>query len=467
MNERLVYLESLGCSKNLVDSEATLGFLLKAGYRLQADPDAADLILLNTCGFVEDAKRQSIERILELAEFRKSGTKLVVFGCLSQRYAESLKEEMPEIDLLAGVGQQKDLAAAIDLLFENGHSLSISPAKPRISFEGFRDRPLLTPSHMAWVKVGEGCSHACSFCAIPAIRGKFESRKLEDIVEESEILVSRGVGEINLISQDTAYFGREAGAPNALRDLLQKLSAISHLRWIRLFYFHPALVTAEDLLRIFDIPRVLPYLDLPIQHASDSMLQIMRRGHDRSRLSSMIRKLRRERPDLTLRTSVLLGHPGETEEDFGELLEFLEEHPFDKLGIFEFSAEEGTHATDLPGRVEEALAAERADRLRMFQMPISEDLSRKQIGKTMTGVVEATASAGEGLPPERRLHLLESSPFPASKAVIRTERDAYEVDAVLFSDEERELALGQWVKVEVEDADVYDLKGRVIGPASP
>ncbi len=470
ISARTVYLESLGCSKNLVDSEATLGFLLQDGFRSIDDPREAGLLVLNTCGFIEDAKRQSVERILELAELKKStGAKLVVFGCLTQRYADELSKEIPEVDLLAGVGQQERLAEAVRKLYREEVSplLSLNPDAPRISFAGFLDRPLMTPPHLAYVKLGEGCSHKCAFCAIPSIRGKFKSRQPDDILREVESLSTRGVREINLISQDSAFYGKDVGAQDALYDLLKQLSTVSDLRWIRLFYSHPALVNPDMLLRMFDLPRVLPYLDMPIQHASDSMLKIMRRGHKRDTMAKLLDEMRRARPDLSLRSTVLVGHPGETKEDLQELLDFIEEHPFDKLGVFGYSLEENTEGAELSGALEPEEITERVDRVQLAQMPISEERAAGLIGQRLTGVVEELAEQGEGLPEERRLRPLESSPFEATRAAIRTWRDAYEVDGYLYLDDDSDLELGDWVDVEVTNSDVYDLKGKFLGPASP
>lgn len=471
ISARTVYLESLGCSKNLVDSEATLGFLLKDGFRLVDDPLEARLLVLNTCGFIEDAKRQSIERILELVEIKKeSGGKLLVFGCLTQRYAEELGKEIPEVDLLAGVGQQERMAEAVGRLFREDDSQlhALHPTAPRISFAGFQDRPLLTPPHLAYVKLGEGCSHKCAFCAIPAIRGKFKSRTPEDILGEVRSLAEGGVREINLISQDSAYYGRDAsGGTEALYELLKRLSEVDELRWIRLFYFHPALVSADMLLRMFDLPRVIPYLDMPIQHASDSMLRIMRRGHKRDYLSRLIGDMRMARPDLSLRSTVLVGHPGETEEDLQQLLDFIEDHPFDKLGVFGYSREENTEAAGLDEAPDAEEIADRVDRVQMAQMPVSEDRSALLVGQRFTGVVEETITLGEGLPEERRLRPLESSPFEDSRAALRIWRDAYEVDGYVYLNRDSGLELGDWVDVEVTDSDVYDLKGEILDSASP
>jgi ribosomal protein S12 methylthiotransferase len=335
-----------------------------------------------------------------------------------------------------------------------------------MSFAGYLDRPLLTPPHLAYIKLGEGCSHACSFCAIPSIRGKFLSRDPRDILSEAEALASRGVQEINLISQDSAFYGRDRGELGRLESLLAELSRLEGLRWIRLFYFHPALVDAGRLLRLFDLPKVLPYLDLPVQHASDRMLKIMRRGHDRAALSRLLGELRRARPELCLRSTVLVGHPGEREEDLGELLDFMDEHPFDKLGVFGFSLEEGTESAGLEGRLDPEEIAERADRVRLAQMPISEALSARLVGSRLTGVVEETAARGEGLPEGRRLHPLESSPFEGSRAALRSGRDAYEVDGYVYLDDDDGLEPGEWFDVEVTGSDVYDLRGRILGPAA-
>jgi ribosomal protein S12 methylthiotransferase len=468
---RRVYLESLGCSKTLVDSEAALGFLLGKGFQHEGDPAAAELLLLNTCSFIEAAREQSIERILDLARLKgDTGAKLAVIGCLPQRYADELRAEIPEIDLLAGVGQQDRLAAAlVALLGDAGEATGdgeLTPAAPRISFAGFAERPLLTPPHLAYVKIGEGCSRHCSFCAIPGIRGRFQSRTPAAILAEVEALAARGVREINLISQDTGFYGRDqAGA--GLLPLIEQLSRIEALTWIRVFYLHPTLVELPDLLALFALPRVVPYLDMPIQHASDRMLSLMRRGHAQERLHALLGGLRRERPDLTLRSTVLVGHPGETDADLALLLDFLAEQPFDHLGVFGYSSEEGTASPALGPAVPPEQIAERVEAVQLAQMTHSEEQARRWVGRRVTAVVEALAGRGDGLPRERSLDPLASAPFAGVRAALRTPREAYEVDGHLFLADDAELELGQWVEVEVIDNDVYDLLGRRPGGALP
>ena len=468
--ERRVWLESLGCSKALVESEAALGFLLGHGWRLVDDPAAADLLLVNTCSFIESAREESVERILELAALaEESGARLAVLGCLPQRYAATLRAEIPEIDLLAGVGKHAELAAAVAKLFESPEGnadASLTPAAPSISFAGFLDRPLLTPKHLAYVKIGEGCSRQCSFCAIPGIRGRFESRDIDAIETEVRGLLERGVGEINLISQDTAFFGRDRKGPELL-PLIKRLSGLDGLRWLRVFYLHPTLVELATLLELFALPRVVPYLDMPIQHAADSLLALMRRGHDRKRLEQLFGGLRRERPDLCLRTTVLVGHPGEGEEEMDQLLDFLGEHPFDHLGVFGFSPEEGTPSPTLGSAVPAAVVAERVETVQVAQMEHSETRSREWLGRRLEAVVEALPGIGDGLPPGRSLDPLSSAPFPEVRAALRTVRDAYEVDGHLFLEEDAGLELGQWLEVEVTGNDVYDLLGRATGRPLP
>ncbi|MBN2171526.1 MAG: 30S ribosomal protein S12 methylthiotransferase RimO [Candidatus Krumholzibacteriota bacterium] len=458
---RRLYLETLGCSKNLVDSEALLNLLPDGRFVPVADPLSADLIVLNTCGFIEAAREENVERLLALvAVKRETGARLAVIGCLSQRYARTLAEEVPEIDLLAGVCQQAELAGALtELGAAAGAPRSLVPASPRISFAGCLGRPLLTPPHLAYVKVSEGCSRACAFCAIPAIRGPYRSRTPADIEAEVRELAERGVGEINLISQDTAAYGRDSGED--LPGLVRRLARVAGPHWLRLFYLHPALVDLPGLLDIFAQPRVAPYLDLPIQHASDPVLARMRRGHDRARLAALLGGLRRERPDLCLRTTVMVGHPGETAVDFAALLDFLAEHPFDKLGAFVFSAEEGTPAAAMPDAVPAELAAERLERLQLQQMEISAERHAALVGRVLGCFVEALAGVGDGLPPGRGVDPLADGPFPNARAALRTERDAYEVDGHLFLDDAGELSLGQYVEAEVLAADVYDLRGRL------
>ncbi len=466
MADRSVFLESLGCSKTLVDSEATLGLLLGSGFRMESDAHAAELLLVNTCSFIESAREQSIERILTMAKVKEeTGARLVVIGCLPQRYADDLRDGIPEIDLLAGVGQQVDLVPAINALFvgeaERGGPSSLTPAAPRISFAGFQSRPLLTPSHLAYLKIGEGCSRACSFCAIPDIRGRFRSRPEGELEMEARSLVEKGVRELNVISQDTGHYGRDLGGP-ALHSLIARLSRIDGLEWIRLFYLHPALTDLGSLLELFAQPRVVPYLDMPIQHGSDAMLKLMNRNHDRRKLETIFTGLRRERPDLCLRTTVLVGHPGETEEDVAELLDFMESHPFDKLGVFGYSEEEGTASPNIGELVDAELINERVERVQVAQMAHSEALNQAQIGKRMGAFVEALAGEGDGLLPSLSMDPLPSAPFEGARAALRGSRDAYEVDGHLFLLDEGDLKLGEWVQAEVIEADVYDLLGRLV-----
>ncbi len=469
MGKRGVYLESLGCSKNLVDSEAALGFLLGSGFCLEQDPAAADLLLLNTCSFIEDAREQSVERILDLARIKAdSGARLAVLGCLPQRYADELREEIPEIDLLAGVGQQAELVEAINDLFKDLHpdDAALTPASPNISFAGFADRPLLTPPHLAYVKIGEGCSRRCSFCAIPGIRGNFRSRSIDEIEIEARHLIERGVGELNLISQDTAFFGRDRGGVELI-ELTRRLSTLDGLRWIRLFYLHPTLVELPELLELYSLPRVVPYLDMPIQHASNKMLSLMNRGHDVARLKELFGGLRRELPQLCLRTTVLVGHPGEGEDDIAELQDFLAEQPFDHLGVFGYSPEADTASPGLGVAVPAELLAERVEAVQVAQMAHSESRAAHWLGRRLPAVVEALAGQSDGMAPDRSLDPLSSAPFPEARAALRTARDAYEVDGHVFLDDAGTLSLGQWVEVEITGSDVYDLKGELRATALP
>ncbi|MCP4549040.1 MAG: 30S ribosomal protein S12 methylthiotransferase RimO [bacterium] len=460
-----VYLESLGCSKNLVDSEALLGLLPAGSFRIQPELPGADLIILNTCSFIADAREQSVNRMMELAVYRQEhDCRLVIWGCLPERYAEELLTEVPEIDLVAGVGRQQDVVDLLADLTSTAGSVvrdSLLSASPASGFEGFTERPLLTPPHLAYIKIAEGCNRGCSFCAIPAIRGRFRSRSRGDIVDEARNLVGRGVREINLICQDTAWYGRDLDE-GGLLPLVTELGQIEDLTWIRIFYLHPALMNLEQIVELYSQPKVVPYLDLPIQHASDKMLKLMRRGHTRATLEELLTGLRYRVPNLVLRSTVLVGHPGETDEDFEELLDLIEAHPFDKLGIFGFSAEENTHAASLTDLVPPEVIAERIERIQVIQMAISEELNVKQIGRRLTGFVEAIHGASEGLPEYLKLDPIASAPFTDARAAIRTERDAYEVDGHVFLTGADGLKTGDEVTVEITEADVYDLKGKIV-----
>lgn len=418
-----VHLVQLGCPKNLVDGERILGALLKAGYEVVQDPQEADVLLVNTCGFILPAKEESVEAILEAGEVkRRTGAKLVVVGCLAQRYRGKLEAELPEVDLILGLEEEREVVAYLDRLLRR-----------RPSACSWNGRYRLTPWHTAYLRLADGCDNRCKYCAIPLIRGPLRSVPMEDVLEEARRLVEDGAGEVILIAQDTANYGRDIYGEPRLVPLLEALQEVEGLRWVRLLYAHPAHVD-EGLVRAFrEVPKLLPYLDLPIQHISEGVLRRMGRKVLGKRMRELV-EMFRENSDFCLRTTVLVGFPGEAEGDFEELLEFIEETEFDRLGVFPYFPEEGTPAASLPGQIPEEVRRERAERVMALQQEVSLRRNRRWIGRTLEVLVE-------------------------EDGVGRSFRDAPEVDGVVYF--RGEAKVGEFVKVRVVDADPYDLYGEL------
>ena len=443
MNQLKVGMISLGCNKNRVDSETALGLLADHGYTFTGDPAQADILMVNTCGFIESAKEESIDAIFEMAEYKKTGRcrLLVVTGCLAQRYEEALKEEIPEIDLLMGVNQYAQLPQAIEKALQGDRSSYCLDDHTYYA----HDRVLTTPHYTAYTRIGEGCSNRCTFCAIPLIRGPYRSRPEEDVLQEIEALARQGVKEHILVAQDTTRFGTESSADGhtTLPALLQTAAAIPGVEWLRVLYCYPD-ETDERLLDVIaNTPNICKYLDLPIQHVNDTVL---RRMHRRGNKADILRAIRGARArGLTLRTSIIVGFPGETEEQFEELLEVLREAEFDRLGAFTYSPEEDTPAARMPDQIPEEVKQERYDRLMAMQAEIS--LKRNQARVGTVEKVLVTAADEEG-------NLLG-----------RSHREAPETDGeILFTLPEGAAApeVGTFVSVRITEADTYDLKGELV-----
>ena len=360
-----VFYVSLGCDKNLVDSEKMLGMLHEAHYELTDNEYEADIIIVNTCAFIGDAKEESINNIIEMGKLKETGKcrKLIVTGCLAQRYKEEIKKELPEVDMVFGMSDYKP-----DMIKTK--------------------RIVTTGGHYAHLKIAEGCDKYCTYCIIPMLRGHYRSYPMEDLVKEAEALVEGGVKELVLVAQETTLYGVDLYGKKMLHELLRKLCRINGLRWIRKMYCYPEEIYDELIQVMKEEPKICHYLDIPIQHASDSILKRMNRKTNRAELTERIAKLREEIPDIALRTSLIAGFPGETEEDHEELMEFIDEIEFTRLGVFTYSAEEGTKAAEMDGQVQEEVKEERRDRLMELQQEISSDLSQSQIGKVMTVMIE-------------------------------------------------------------------------------
>ncbi len=379
---------SLGCPKNQVDAEIMLKKLVDAGYILVQEADKADIVIVNTCGFIEDAKKESIDAILEMVDFKEDGflKKILVTGCLAQRYADEVFTEIPEVDGVIGIGANDDIVAACDALFESDEQYSSFPEKERLPLDG--GRILTTPEYTAYLKIAEGCSNCCTYCAIPSIRGAFRSRKMEDVIEEANALCEKGVKEIILVAQDTTKYGEDLYGELKLSELLTELNKIEKLKWIRLLYCYPDRITDELIAAIRDNEKVCNYIDIPMQHADGKILTAMNRHGDKSSLLALVEKLRAEIPDIVIRTTFITGFPGETDEEFTTLSEFVNEAKLDKVGCFAYSREEGTVAYDLPNQVDPELAAERAEVIMSQQYAIVEEKMSALIGTTMEVLVE-------------------------------------------------------------------------------
>ena len=389
---------SLGCPKNLVDSEVMLGILKHAGVELTANEADADILVVNTCGFIGDAKEESIDAILSLAEHKKTGRcrKLIVAGCLSQRYKDDLSLSLPEVDCFIGTGEYHRIAEVI----EEGFRERVLVGLPTYIHDYTTPRIISTPGFYAYVKVAEGCSNHCSYCSIPSIRGEFRSRPIESVVKEAESLAAQGIKEINLIAQDTTSFGRDRG--EGLEPLLKRLIPIVGIEWIRLLYLYPGRITDEVISILGNEEKVLPYIDLPLQHISPPVLKAMNRQYTRAGVEALIEKLRTRLPGVTLRTSMIVGFPGEKESDFRELLDFVEGVKFDRLGVFTYSREEGTPAYSMKGQVPKKVKAGRMDAIMSAQREISLEKNELLIGSTVKVMVEGANDDNDAAPMKGR-----------------------------------------------------------------
>ncbi len=435
---------SLGCAKNLVDTEIMLGHLDRRGCRFVENPEEADVVVINTCGFIGPAREESVNTILEIAALKKSGRlrRLVVAGCMVQRYHQQLKQNLPEVDAFIGLDQLEEIIPAAGLKPTSRNAAPVGPS--RSLYDHLSPRHLATPSWSAYLKIAEGCDHTCSFCAIPSFRGGFRSRSRADLVAEARRLAAGGVRELNLIAQDTSHYGRDLGNVDGLPRLLEDLDRIDGLRWIRLHYLYPNTVTSSLIDAMARLPKVLPYVDIPLQHADSAVLARMLRGGSARTHLALLDRFRTRLPGAVIRSTLIVGFPGETEEEFGGLLEFVEQARFDHLGVFTYSHEEGTGAHSLDDDVPEEVKASRRDRIMELQGRIVAERHRKWIGRTVEVLVE-------GAHPETE-HLL----------VGRMASQAPDVDGqILINDGFAEP--GSFVSVELTEPAGYDLAGRIVG----
>ena len=439
---------SLGCPKNQLDTEVMLHEVAMAGYEITPEEIEADVIIINTCGFIESAKKESIENILDIAWLKKNRKlkAIVVTGCLAERYREKVLEEFDEVDAVLGVGSIHNIVEAIEAVTvkkKKGSHRKYSSFEDKETVALGGDRILTTPEYMAYLKVAEGCDNRCAYCAIPSIRGRFRSRPIEDIVKEAKELEALGVRELNIVAQDTTRYGLDLYGSYKLAELLRQISKETSISWIRLLYCYPDKITDELIAEIRDNDRVLKYIDMPIQHISDNMLKAMNRHGDSDMIRSVIGKLRAEIPDMVIRTTLITGFPGETEEDFETLCHFVREMKFEHLGVFPYSREEDTPAYDFENQIDEQIKQDRADIIMREQLDINTENNEKKVGKVITVLCE------------------DYDPV-ASVHFGRSAADAPEIDGKVYFKADRRVAPGSFVKVKIREVLDYDLFGRAI-----
>lgn len=436
-----IALESLGCSKNLVDAEIMLGMLNKDGHQLVGDCQDADVIIVNTCGFIEDAKQESIDSIVRYAELKNEGIikYLLVSGCLAQRYTEELLESIPEIDAIVGTGSYDKITEVVDNLPEDKEKV-IRMDDINFSFDETLPRYVSTPPYLAYLKIGEGCDNNCTYCIIPKLRGKYRSRDIEELIKEAKTLKENGVKELVVIAQDTTVYGRDLYGKPALAELLERLAKLE-FDWIRVLYSYPEGISEEIVDVVAKYDNICSYFDIPMQHASNRILKLMNRKTSREELKSKVEMIRSKISDAVIRTTFIVGFPGETDEDFEELMEFVEEMQLDRMGAFKYSREEGTPADLLPNHVDEDTKKERLERLMMLQQGISEERNQENLGKTLKVLIEDR---------------VDETLF-----IGRSQKDAEDIDSVVYVETSEDLQIGEMVDVTVEIAYEYDLKGRL------
>lgn len=428
---------SLGCPKNQVDGEALLAKLAAAGYQIVNEIENSDVMIVNTCGFIEDAKREAIDTILEVAQYKEAGviSALVVTGCLAERYQDEILKEMPEVDAVIGIGANADIVKVCDKAL-CGIQTSNYPNKCYLPIDD--ERLLSTPSHWAYLKIAEGCDNRCSYCAIPGIRGKFRSRKIESVVDEAKSLVNRGVKEIILVAQDTTKYGQDLYGEYSLDKLLKELVKINGLEWIRLFYCYPQRITDSLIDVIANEEKVCNYIDIPLQHSDTTVLKNMNRVGDGNDYRALLDKMRKAIPDLALRTTFMVGFPGETDEQFENLCNFVKDMKFDKMGCFTFSPEEDTPAFDMDNQIDEDVKKRRQEVLMNAQYSITEDSNKSRVGNVYKVIIDS---------------------FADGKYTGRSYMDSPEIDSGIIFTSNKKLNIGDFVNVKITDFDGYDLIG--------
>lgn len=441
---------SLGCPKNLVDSETMLGLIHEEKYEITNDPSEAEIIIVNTCGFIESAKEESINTILQMAEYKKSGSckYIIVTGCLSQRYAEELFSELPEADAIAGVEVYDEIGSIIKRVMNGERFIMLERSKPDVIYtskETFLPRILTTPSYTAYLKIAEGCDNCCSYCAIPKIRGPYRSKPMEQVLKEAKALADNGIKELIVVAQDTTRYGEDLpGGKLLLADLLKELNKIESLKWIRVMYCYPNNFTDELIETFASLDKVCKYVDLPLQHASNRLLASMNRYDTREEVETLLAKLRKRIPGIVIRTTFIVGFPGETDADFEELKDFVERQRFENAGVFAYSQEEGTVAGAMPNQIPDEIKQERYHELMALQAQISEEIHKDTEGQILEVLVEGIEEDGSGL------------------HYGRSYREAPDIDGLVFIENPGDIKPGCFVKVNILQGFTYESVGERI-----
>lgn len=433
---------SLGCDKNLVDSEEMLGLLNSRGYTFTDDETEADIIVINTCCFINDAKEESVQTILEMAEYKKSGScrALIVTGCMAQRYRQEILDEIEEVDMVLGTTAYDEIVSAVEAALNGSRKVG---EKPLTYLPDVKEKRIVTTGgHFAYLKIAEGCNKCCTYCIIPKLRGKYRSVPMERLVEQAQELARQGVKELILVAQETTVYGVDLYGKKSLHLLLQKLCAISGIRWIRILYCYPEEIYDELIETMRTEPKICHYLDLPIQHASDAVLKRMGRRTTRADLTQIIEKLRAAMPDIMLRTTLIAGFPGETQEQHEELMDFIDEMEFDRLGVFTYSQEEDTPAASMPDQIDEETKLTWQEELMELQQEIAFDRAQEMVGRTVTAMVEGKVA-------------------DENAYVARTYGDSPNIDGLLFIHTDESLMSGDFVRAKITGAAEYDLIGEI------
>lgn len=447
MNEK-VYLETLGCSKNQVDSEIMLGILNKHEFALTHDQSEAEVIVVNTCGFIESAKQESVDTILELGDLKRTGNckVLIVTGCLAQRYSNELSEEIPEVDAFLGTTNFNEIAEIVNGVLGDGKRIvSTASADKEVHYD--LPRILTTPSYSAYLKIAEGCDNLCTYCIIPKLRGKYRSRPIDKVVQEAKELAKNGTKELIIIAQDITRYGLDIYGNYQLVKLLDELSQIEDIRWIRLQYSYPDIISDELIELMATNDKICNYIDMPIQHCNDEVLKRMNRRTTKEHILDVINKLRSKIPNIALRTSLIVGFPGETDEQFSELYDFVKTIEFDRLGVFTYSKEENTPAAKLADQIPQDMKEERRDQIMMIQKDLSFKKNLDKIGNIYDILIEEKVE-------------------DENVYVGRTEFDAPEVDGVVYVSSDTEIGIGEFVRAKIIDALEYDLIGEIVNELS-